>query len=351
MALTPEMFPLVKFEAVNRPFAEAKRIFDQRIADALHIFHKHHESFVVRPCPVCGHQQWDELEKFHGTYGVAKCQRCASAYVNPAPNLEALIDYYNNCACNMMLQDLYKKRSVSKASPILDERVQSILTFVRTRIGHQAEPVRVLEIGCGSGRFLANLRGVLIQQGLHDRVHLVGVDIDKNAIALNTDENLELHGVPIEEFAEKTQEQFDIVLHFELVEHLGDPAGFVKRCRGLLKEGGAMVFTTPNDLGFENVASGYNGFRLIAHSIFPPMHLNAFSTQNISVFLLRCGFAVKSIATPGNLDADMVSLMKEDLSDPAYHAFAGLSDQEKGLFQQLIKKLSCSSHMLVVAGT
>jgi 2-polyprenyl-3-methyl-5-hydroxy-6-metoxy-1,4-benzoquinol methylase len=271
-------------------------------------------------------------------------------YVNPAPHLEALIDYYNNCACNAMLQDLYKKRSVSKSSPILDERVQSIVSLIRARIEHQVGPVSVLEIGCGSGRFLANLKGVLEQQGLSERVRLVGVDIDRNAVALNSDDSLELHGLPIEEFAEQTLEQFDVVLHFELIEHLGDPAGFVQRCRGLLKQGGAMVFTTPNDLGFENVASGYNGFRLIAHSIFPPMHLNAFSTQNIAVFLLRCGFAVKSIATPGNLDADMVSLMKSDLDDPVYRAFVELSDQEKALFQQLVKKLSCSSHMLVVAG-
>lgn len=343
-------FPLVKFEAVNRPLAEARRIYDQRIADALHIFHKHQHSFVSRGCPICGHDEGDELEKFHGTYGVVGCKRCAASYVNPVPGLDALLDYYNNCACNTMLQDLYRARSASKTSAILDDRVKAILEHVRSRATDAGEPVSVLEIGCGSGRFLANLGRVLEQEGLRDRVRLTGVDIDRNAVASNTDPGLELHGLPVEVFAEQVKQKFDVVLHFELIEHLGDPAALMSGCRGLLKGDGIMVFTTPNAAGLETLASGYNGFRLIAHAIFPPMHLNAFSAHNVSVFVLRCGFKIKAITTPGNLDVDMVSLMRDELDDPAFRALADLDDAHKGLFQQLTKRLGGSSHMMVVAG-
>jgi len=36
MLTRSDTFPLVKFEAVNRPMVETRRIFEERIADALH---------------------------------------------------------------------------------------------------------------------------------------------------------------------------------------------------------------------------------------------------------------------------------------------------------------------------
>jgi 2-polyprenyl-3-methyl-5-hydroxy-6-metoxy-1,4-benzoquinol methylase len=269
--------------------------------------------------------------------------------VNPVPTLEALTDYYNNSKCNVMLQELYRKRSTNKASPILDERVKAILSHIRQRAARAGDVVSILEIGCGSGRFLASLKSVLEKEGLLERVSLAGVDIDQNAVASNTDQSLKLHALPIEVFATQASREYDVILHFELIEHLSDPAALMDNCRRLLKDDGIMVFTTPNAGGLEVIASGYNEFRLIAHSIFPPMHLNAFSTQNISVFALRCGFKIKSITTPGNLDVDMVSLVRDELTDPGFRALAELDDAHKGLFQQLTKQLGCSSHMMVVA--
>lgn len=342
-------FPLVKFETANRSLAEARRIFEQRIADAVHIYGKHHQNFRERPCPFCDHGSYDSLEPFHGTFGISQCHRCAGVYVNPAPNLDALVDYYNNCACNLMLQELYKKRSTGDADLIMDERVQLILSHLRTRLREAEEEIAILEVGCGSGRFLANLRGVLAREGLLENVRLTGVDIDRNAVAMNTDPELELYALPVEEFSKSASRKFDIVLHFELIEHLTDPATFMSECKSLMKSGGIMLFTTPNANGFELVASGYNSLRLLAHGVFPPMHLNAFSTQNVSVFLLNCGFSVKSITTPGNLDADMVSLLKDEHEDAGFVAFAELPDAHKGLFQHLLRKLGCSSHMMVVA--
>ncbi len=349
MAANPE-FPLLRFEQVNRPISEARRIFEQRMIDAVHIYEKYHRDFVTRPCPVCGYPDYDPLEKFHGTYGVSRCQQCAALYVNPVPNLEALTDYYNNCACNLMLQDLYKRRSTGPKNFIMDDRVEMIVARIRSRIAQAHDKTDILEIGCGSGRFLANLNGVLEEQGLREKTRLTGVDIDRNAVALNTDSRLDLRGMPIESFLAQTSKQFDILLHFELIEHLADPFEFMNNCKKLLKDGGMMIFTTPNMRGFELAASDYNGFRLIAHGIFPPMHLNAFSTDNVSLFVIRCGFKIKSITTPGNLDADMVTVMKDELTDPGFVAFTELDDHHKGLFQYLLKKLGCSSHMLIVAG-
>jgi len=58
----------------------------------------------------------------------------------------------------------------------------------------------------------------------------------------------------------------------------------------LLKVSGVHYFHTPNINGMDNIALNWNSKRLLAHGIFPPMHLNAFTMQNITLFALRSGF-------------------------------------------------------------
>lgn len=110
-----------------------------------------------------------------------------------------------------------------------------------------------------------------------------------------------------------------------------------------------MVFTTPNILGLDNQALNYNGMRYLAHGMFPPMHLNAFSTENIAHFLISSGFAVEDIATPGKFDVDMVTLCKDYLHEDLFGDLALLDKPSKALLQALLARLNVSSHMQCVA--
>lgn len=109
-----------------------------------------------------------------------------------------------------------------------------------------------------------------------------------------------------------------------------------------------MIFTTQNHNGLEMVASDYNAYRLLAHCIFPPMHLNAFSTLNIVHFALRCGFNLLEVTTPGKLDVAMITESKEYLEDSGYKVLAELDESIKGLIQYLVVTLKGSSHMQCV---
>lgn len=334
--------------AQNRSENDAQRIFKQRIDDAVVIFNKHKSTFEERNCPFCGGSKNIALQNFHDTYGVSRCGMCTSVFVNPAPSLEALKDYYNNSACNILLHSVYTARDATQSDYAKDHRVRTVVDYIRECKGD--DPVRILEIGCGTGVFLSKLRHT-IDAVFGDRcVELYGIDIDGNAIARNTDETIRLVHSSVEEFASKETESYDAILHFELIEHLVDPVAFMTDCHRLLKSDGLMVFTTPNAEGLEMVASGYNGYRLLAHAIFPPMHLNAFSTENIVHFALRNHFAVVSIDTPGTLDVDMVSICTN--SDPdgeeIFKAVAKFDDETKGILQTLISRCKSSSHMRCV---
>ena len=110
-----------------------------------------------------------------------------------------------------------------------------------------------------------------------------------------------------------------------------------------------MYFHTPNNLGLDNQAIGYNEFRPLAHGIFPPMHLQAFTTQNISHFLLRTNFQVLDIQTPGNFDVDIVRTFLKDNSDPDFVAIKSFKEENLAILQKLLKRLKASSHLSVLA--
>lgn len=340
------MFPFTRFTE-NRSLEDADRIFRQRVADAKAIFQRHSQTFHERACPFCGSEERIELEPFHETYGVAQCRACASQYVNPCPGEDALADYYANCQCNRMLDAVFKARAKKQSSFILDGRTATVLELLRPMGGKK--PLTILEAGCGSGGALYKL-----QQGLaQDRdlasceVRLRGVDIDHHAVENPVAPGLNLESMPVERLAQRETAQYDLVLHYELIEHLAEPYAFMRSMHRLLKPGGVMFFTTPNAEGLE-MLTGYNGYRPLAHAIFPPMHLNALSMRNMALFAYRCGFKLTSLSTPGRLDVDMLAIAAEHQNDPAFATLAALDDTAKGLIQHLLARLGASSHMQCV---
>ena len=334
------MYKFVKFET-NRSVEEARLIYNQRISDSLEIFEKHKDDFILRPCFICGENDFDNLSKFHGAYNIVKCNVCGSESVNPVPNDAALVDYYNNGKCNIMLDQLYKSRNKKPKNFITEDRVNIVLDLID---GIDKEQVNILEIGCGSGVFLSKLKYFINERFPERQIVLAGIDIDSSAIKSSVDEDLELTVANAETYLKTVRDRYDIILHFELIEHLADPFEFMASLNRLLTGEGIMYFSTPNGDGLEMLTSGYNDFRLLAHSIFPPMHLNAFSVANIRHFAIRSGFKVVDVWTPGKLDIDMLSLSENEI-DEGLQTVAELSDDVKGAVQHLVSFLRGSSHM------
>jgi len=329
----------------NRSEVEAKKIFEQRIKDATHIYEKYSENFKRRNCPVCDSSKCESIDKFHDMYGIDKCNHCSSVFVNPVPNINALSDYYENCLCNRQLSNVIRKR-YDNDDFINDDRLVYITDIIND-IKHK-KVIKILEIGCNNGAFLSKLRQCCEQSFPQILFELSGVDIDKAAVSNSVDSKLNLFYGLAENISKERQNEYDIVVHFELVEHLINPKDFVKSIYDMLIDGGKMMFTTPNINGFDNQAIGYNDTRYLAHAIFPPMHLNAFSTTNISHFLISNGFSIDSVLTPGRFDVDMVTKCSSE-SSGVFKDVTSLNEGNKALLQQLIVDLKVSSHMQCIA--
>lgn len=118
--------------------------------------------------------------------------------------------------------------------------LQTNLEFL-SRTGLLRPGDRILEIGCGIGAVVSEL----VRQGCH----VTGTDISRVAIEYGQSKypGLDLQVQPAEELA-FADEMFDVVLSFDLFEHIARIDRHVSEVHRVLKPQGYYLFQTPNKL-------------------------------------------------------------------------------------------------------
>ena len=106
------------------------------------------------------------------------------------------------------------------------------------------EGLRLLDIGCGGG--------LLCEPMARLGFEVTGVDASERNIGAAKAHAAPL-GLPInylcstvETLAAEESEPFDLILNMEVIEHVADPAGFLRDCSGLIAPGGLMIVATLN---------------------------------------------------------------------------------------------------------
>jgi len=170
---------------------------------------------------------------------------------------------------------------------------------------------RLLDVGCGDGRFLRHAK----EQGFE----VWGIDFDKKSVE-NVKKNLGIDTVfamSLEEFYEYAKEKglkFDVITFFEVLEHQDKPREFLEMAKGLLKEGGYIAGSVPNrERLFVEIDWKY------FHGDHPPHHFLRFSKYSLEKALNFSGFKD-------------VEVYKSDLPLPTLSAYL-----EKKLFGNLDK--------------
>jgi SAM-dependent methyltransferase len=112
------------------------------------------------------------------------------------------------------------------------------LHTIREILPTVGNPSRILDYGCGQGRYLPEVRAIF------PNASLFGCDI--------SGVNLARRKVPYAQFTEMENEtapfpdnSFDLVLSVEVLEHVGDVALAVREIVRVLEPGGVAVITTP----------------------------------------------------------------------------------------------------------
>jgi 2-polyprenyl-3-methyl-5-hydroxy-6-metoxy-1,4-benzoquinol methylase len=143
-------------------------------------------------------------------------------------------------------------------------------------IGDRVKPGRLLDVGCSCGYFLevAASRGFAVQGIEFSRSAIAAADAKiRSQIFEGTLETMPSNGL------------FDVASAFDLIEHVHDPRGFLRRCAEVLKPGGVLLISTPDTGHF---------LRPLMRSRWPmlqPMqHLFLFSRQALESALRAEGF-------------------------------------------------------------
>ncbi|MDR2658562.1 MAG: class I SAM-dependent methyltransferase [Spirochaetaceae bacterium] len=134
---------------------------------------------------------------------------------------------------------------------------------------------RILEIGCGMGRFLLALRTLGFS-------NLTGVDIDKKQIEVAQKNNLEVYLDDAAKFLEEQNASFDYIYMLDILEHIEKEKQLplLRMCYQKLSKSGVLALQVPNALSPSFTYFRYDDFT----------HVTSYTEHSISFLLRNAGF-------------------------------------------------------------
>jgi 2-polyprenyl-3-methyl-5-hydroxy-6-metoxy-1,4-benzoquinol methylase len=239
-------------------------------------------------CPVCSgeavlvkhlEQKFiiENLEKYYNSkittkvldtdYSIQACKQCSLEFAHPL--LQGNDAFYNWITS----KTTYYPHIRSEYLQVADH----INSFPANK------PVRVLDIGCGSGLFMQ-----LVKEKCAN-ANIVGIDTTKQSVETCVANGLTAYHAYLDEFVEicaKDNTQFDVIVAFHVLEHVEDPKGFVNTAAKLLADGGKLFISTPlSPMSFE--ADWYDPLN------HPPHHMTRWTVKAYETLALHCNLNIK----------------------------------------------------------
>lgn len=98
---------------------------------------------------------------------------------------------------------------------------------------------RVLEIGCGSGGFIKKVKNKCSV--------IEGLEMNSKALLSCIEFGLKVYPDSIECWSKNKKSDYDVVCSFQVLEHVADVRSFIEASLEVLKPGGLMIISVPNN--------------------------------------------------------------------------------------------------------
>lgn len=162
----------------------------------------------------------------------------------------------------------------------------ALLKLLATQSIPSTQPFKILDLGCGNGS--------LSQQLARCGYHLVGVEDSASGIQIAQQTIPEckfiyasIYDLPFADL----ENQFDVVLSIEVIEHLLYPRELLRAAKRCLKADGRLVLTTPYHGYWKNLALAILG-KMDDHytTLWDGGHIKFFSVTTLNQLLKQEGF-------------------------------------------------------------
>ena len=246
-------------------------------------------------CIVCHSGQYSALQK--GTWTYRRCRECGLVSSDPIPSDAQIHAHYK-------AKFLAGNYSTARRYTRQYRRVHSqIANFVAARPRD-----RLLDVGCFTGDLLA----LLASQG----VDCYGLELQPEAVAIANQllpdriYQADVHGSAF------PPGPYDVITMMGLIEHVQDPAAFLRRAYSLLRPNGRLCLQTPDA---SSIVARITG------GMWPPLapveHIHLFSRNAMKRMLADCGFSdVRIKAHVKTLPVGFVYEMLAHFGGPALQA-------------------------------
>ncbi len=252
---------------------------------------------VATACPLCDHGSALTLPfryAFLGRhlYGV-RCERCRLAFIDPQPTAEEIRqmyseEYFTQCSETQGAHGPAAYMEMAEESGA--ERAAAAARLDRSIQRHVSPRGRYLEIGCGPGLFLAQMKALGWQAE--------GLELSAFA-ATHAREKLGLtvHLGAVEDGAFPAH-SFDAVFMGDVLEHLPHPRQSLRSIREWIRPGGVLVIAVPSTM---NLLSARLGMALYGTRgrwktlRIPPYHLFEYTPATLERMVVAAGYRVLSL--------------------------------------------------------
>lgn len=218
------------------------------------------------PCPLCGCPNYQAVFNIGKDKKIVRCKSCSMVYLNPMPTQKEMKVFYNSKYFFHKEGIKYGYGNYLELESLFHVMYRNWLKQLVPYLENNQKQIKILEVGCAAGYFLD-----IAKQAGYD---VYGIEPSPIGTRAQNEYGEHIYLSTFEE-TEFQNNFFDLVVFFDLLEHIDNPIMFFDKVVSYLKPGGVIVLTTPNIGSIFRKLLGKYWFH------FKIDHLNYFSKKTI----------------------------------------------------------------------
>lgn len=223
-------------------------------------------------CPACLEANHHRLAERAGEFSVYQCSGCGHQFAHPLTYSESYYEEaHSEDMSRLRLTRVGDEEMRRKAPRICSSHHLEALRWLKA---HLPAGSPVLDVGCGSGWFLA----LLEREGFQ----AAGTEVARETVEILRQKGFRVHWGPLSQYPREWPRPRAVTL-FEVIEHLSQPVEFLREVREAFPAA-TLILSTPCPhrwtlrLGWRERVD------------YPPNHLHRWSLESLRRALLRAGY-------------------------------------------------------------